>query len=137
MILNTQITFILVDDDAINNMLSEILIDDEFPGVKIISFIDPEEAIEYFSKANTPNENEKIFLFLDINMPLMTGWEFLERLEQNKVDINDSFYIYMLSSSVNNDDVEKSSKNPKIVSFVEKPLNFEFLSQLSTTFSLK
>ncbi|MDP5092477.1 MAG: response regulator [Polaribacter sp.] len=135
--MNTQVTFVLVDDDAINNMLSEILIEDEFPGTKIISFVDPEEAIEFFSTTIPKEENHKLFLFLDVNMPLMTGWDFLERLEQNKVEITDSFYIYMLSSSVNHDDVDKSTKNPNIISFIEKPLNFEFLSQLSTTFSLK
>ncbi|PQJ74544.1 response regulator [Polaribacter gangjinensis] len=135
--MKSQVRFVLVDDDAINNMLSEILIEDEFPGVKIISFIDPEDAIEYLSSTDTTEENEKTFLFLDINMPLMTGWEFLERLEQNKIQMKDSFFIYMLSSSVNKDDVDKSAMNSNVVSFVEKPLNFEFLSQLSTTFSLK
>ena len=135
--MNAKVTFVLVDDDAINNMLSEILIQDEFPKATIISFIDPEEAIAYFSSTNATSENEKIFLFLDINMPLMTGWEFLERLEQNKIQLKDSFLIYMLSSSVNKDDVDKSALNTNVLSFVEKPLSFDFLSQLSTTFSLK
>jgi response regulator RpfG family c-di-GMP phosphodiesterase len=135
--MNTQVTFVLVDDDVINNMLSEILIDDEFPGVKIISFTDPEEAIAYFISNNSNENNDKIFLFLDINMPLMTGWEFLELLEQNEVKMNTSLYVYMLSSSVNYNDVKKTAMNPNIISFIEKPLNVDFLSELSKTFFLK
>lgn len=135
--MNNQTTFILVDDDAINNMLSEILIEDEFPEAKIISFTDPDEGLNYF-KTNFPKENEeKTFLFLDINLPLMTGWEFLEILDKNGFKINESFYIFMLSSSVNHHDLEKSKQNPNIVNFVEKPLNNDFLNQISVDFQLK
>ena len=129
--MNEQLNFVLVDDDAINNMLSEILIEDAFPNAKIISFLEPEEAIEYFVNYIPEENNRKTILFLDINMPLTTGWEFLERLDLRGVKKYDSLHIYMLSSSVNEEDLKKTELNKNITSFIEKPLNNKFLNQLS------
>jgi CheY-like chemotaxis protein len=132
--MDKNVTFVLVDDDAINNMLSEILIEDLYPTAKIISFTDPDDGIDYFTTYYSDENKETTFLFLDINMPLMTGWEFLEILDKKGIKKNDSLYIYMLSSSVNHIDLKKSEQNPNIVNFVEKPLSNEFLNEISEKF---
>ncbi|NCT09302.1 MAG: response regulator [Flavobacteriia bacterium] len=129
--MSKQVTFILIDDDAISNMLSEIIIEDEFPDAQIISFTDPKQGIQFFESEFSESSINKTFLFLDINMPLMSGWEFLESLKEKKIEMKNNVFIYMLSSSVNLDDVKKAKLNPNVVDFLEKPLIDEFLKQLS------
>ena len=82
--MSKQVTFILIDDDAISNMLSEIIIEDEFPDAQIISFTDPKQGIQFFESEFSESSINKTFLFLDINMPLMSGWEFLESLKEKR-----------------------------------------------------
>lgn len=134
--MNEQVKFVLVDDDAISNMLSEIIIEDEFPKAEIISFTDPKEGVHFFETAFSNLISNKTFLFLDINMPLMSGWDFLEALKNKEIEMKNNIFIYMLSSSVNPDDLKKAKQNPNIVDFVEKPLTEEFLKQLSEKHSL-
>ncbi|OIP45226.1 MAG: hypothetical protein AUK46_12990 [Flavobacteriaceae bacterium CG2_30_31_66] len=129
--MSKQVTFILIDDDAISNMLSEIIIEDEFPDAQIISFTDPKQGIQFFESEFSESSINKTFLFLDINMPLMSGWEFLESLKEKKIEMKNNVFIYMLSSSVNPNDVKKAKLNPNVVDFLEKPLIDEFLKQLS------
>jgi len=112
-------------------MLSEIIIEDEFPDAQIISFTDPKQGIQFFESEFSESSINKTFLFLDINMPLMSGWEFLESLKEKKIEMKNNVFIYMLSSSVNPNDVKKAKLNPNVVDFLEKPLIDEFLKQLS------
>lgn len=135
--MNEKTIFILVDDDAINNMLSEMTLEDEFPEAKTISFTDPREGLDYFIANFSESNSYKTFLFLDINMPIMSGWEFLEVLKDKGITEKNTIFIYMLSSSVNPDDMEKTKSNPNIINFVEKPLSEDFLKELIKTYSLK
>lgn len=134
--MNNKVRFILVDDDAISNMLSEIIIEDEFPKAAIISFTNPLEGVHFFETEFLNSSSNKTFLFLDINMPLMSGWDFLEALKEKEIEMKNNIFIYMLSSSVNPDDLEKSKLNPAIVDFVEKPLNEDFLKKITEKYSL-
>jgi CheY-like chemotaxis protein len=67
-------------------------------------------------------EQKPTVLLLDINMPLMSGWEFLERFDNMKDEVKNLFRIYILSSSVDPRDKQRSYANKNVKAFLVKPL---------------
>jgi CheY-like chemotaxis protein len=97
------------------------------------TFEKPQEALSYI-KANYPMPGgEKTILLLDINMPVLSGWDFIQEILAFSPPIIDHFSIYIQSSSVDFRDLEKANENPHIVDFISKPLKKEFLASLSHT----
>lgn len=122
----TSITkhFLLVDDDPINNSLTKMVLKKSFEGVHINDFTLPEAGLEFIrSEPNQNPSDEKITLFLDINMPTLSGWEFLAAFDRFDSSIKAQYHIYILSSSVDLDDIDLAKSNPLVLDFIEKPLN--------------
>jgi CheY-like chemotaxis protein len=73
-------------------------------------------------------------IFLDINMPKMNGWEFIEEYSRLKLNGDGRTVIIMLTTSMNPLDLEKSKKSPHIAAFKTKPLNAEMLAEIYASF---
>ena len=120
-------TIWLIDDDDITNMLHIILMEKEFPSDNTVVFNLAEKAIETLSNGtNLPD-----FIFLDINMPFMDGWEFLEAFSKLENTALHTIQIYILSSSIDPDDFYKAVNSKYIKGFISKPLKPEKLSFLN------
>lgn len=123
--------FLIVDDDPQNNSLSRMAIRKVLGNVPVKDFEVPETGLEYIGKDfETGSSDEKTVLLLDINMPTMTGWEFLEEFDKLSENIKMQFQIFMLSSSVDPSDIERATSNPLVTDFIEKPLNKEDLEKM-------
>ncbi len=113
----------LIDDNKTDNFFHERAIKKFNPGIEIITYLSANDALEHL------NSDTKVpdVIFLDINMPGMTGWEFLE--EYNKISHGKpkSLIITMLSTSENPDDMGKAQNYG--VFFKSKPLTLEMLSE--------
>ncbi len=114
--------FMVVDDDATNNMISEFTIKRLDKEAEIRIFSVPEEALLFIKNEYDKNkETVPTILFLDVNMPTMTGWEFLDVFTQFEESLKDQFTIYILSSSI--EDFTKEAKiYTCIQGFLSKPL---------------
>ncbi len=123
--------FLLVDDDPLNNLLSKMILKKSFDTVQVNDFTIPENALE-FMKSQPPINlvDGKTTLFLDINMPTITGWEYLEAFERFDPSIKNQYDIYILSSSVEPKDVNRARENPMVIDFLEKPLKKEMLVKI-------
>lgn len=122
----TQITkqFLLVDDDPVNNYLTKMILKKSFEEVHVNDFTIPEDALEFIKSGPSHNPPDgKTTLFLDINMPSISGWEFLEALELFEASIKEQYNIYILSSSVDPKDINRAKENQLVLDFIEKPLN--------------
>lgn len=114
----------LIDDDGPTNILNTILIQDSGFSQDVVTYTDAREALEVLIEGKNLPE----LLFLDINMPRMNGWEFLEALQEaslEKVPI-----ILMLSTSLNPSDQDRAEADELIDSFIKKPLSFAQLDGL-------
>lgn len=130
--METKTLFILIDDDPLNNLLSEMNIEEVFPDAKIMAFTEPKKGLDYIlTNFNNPGEGKSI-LFLDLNMPKMTGWEFMVQFEKADTIVKEQLLIYILSSSVNPVDLEKAKVNPYVICFIEKPLTKEVLNSIAS-----
>lgn len=110
-------SIILVDDDPINNLINKRLISKMDVAEKVEEFLEAEKALQ---KLKQMDSNEKVLILLDINMPVMNGWDFLNFYHANFTDRNDK--IIMLSSSIDFQDRLKANSYTCVNGFIEKPL---------------
>lgn len=121
---------LIIDDDEINNFIAAKLIDRIPPKAKVSTCLNGQEGID-FVKSKLDNQAEfPDIIFLDINMPIMNGWEFLEEYKQIKSTINKKVTINMLSSSVYNDDITKAETFTTVNKFISKPLTVDKIRDL-------
>jgi CheY-like chemotaxis protein len=120
----------VIDDDKIYQFMLHKIIDDNKLAERVVSFFDGEKAIQYL-KANYGNiENIPDILFLDVNMPIMDGWQFMEEYASIKANINKKIVIFMLSSSLNPIDIERASKISEISKYIVKPIKLEEVKKI-------
>jgi response regulator RpfG family c-di-GMP phosphodiesterase len=126
--MNTPERFLLIDDDLFNNILCWSLINKVFNDVETFSFTDAQKGLNYieveYLKSPVPT-----VLFLDINMPNLTGWDVLERFKLFSDDIKQHITVFLLSSSIDLNDKERAYANPLVTDYIEKPLTKNFLQQ--------
>lgn len=114
---------VLVDDDEIHNFLTENFLKDLLPESVIEPFQNPIEALEHLEATTSEKkENCPDVIFLDINMPEINGWQFLEEYIKMKIDQICNSRIFILSSSVDPDDINRSKTFPVVANFISKPL---------------
>ncbi len=124
--MNDKREILLIDDDATSNLINEIVIKKSKLFDTIKTVITAESGLNYIkSKSGAQPE----VIFLDINMPEMDGWEFLDEFAKLDSALKDGIAIYMLSSSQNPDDVIRAVKNPNVKDFLSKPLRIETLKE--------
>lgn len=130
--MNNPELILLVDDDEINNFINETILEGIFPNSNIISFVNPIKAL-HFIVTDYIEKPLPAVIFLDINMPQMSGWELLDKLEQYHETIISNIYFFILSSSVAPSDKTKSTDNPLVKDFVSKPLSKKLIQNLLQT----
>ncbi len=123
--------FIIVDDDPINNFITKRLITKNYPNAEVVTFTQPEAGLQYVMSIFEKPDNGKAILLLDINMPIMTGWQFMEHLELVGSGVNNRLLIYILSSSVDPADKKRAKVNPQINDYIVKPLTAEALGSFA------
>jgi CheY-like chemotaxis protein len=70
------------------------------------------------------------YILLDINMPIMNGWEFLDEYKRLNLDPLGKSKIFIISSSVFSNDINKARSYPLVKDFISKPLNVEKIKEL-------
>lgn len=116
----------LVDDNEIDLFLHEKLIRLSGISEHIVHFTTAKEALESLSK-NTVIPN---IILLDIQMPEMDGFDFLNVYEQMNHINKENTRIFMVSSSLDFGDISKAKANPLVAEFIKKPLNIKELKEL-------
>lgn len=123
--------FIVVDDDPINNMVCKYVIASVAPAASIQLFTNPEEALAFFKEAfGQAKPFGETVLFLDINMPTMSGWEFLDEVALFPSQMRSQLAIYLLSSSIDPEDIKSAEEHPLVQGYHSKPLSKEVFGKI-------
>ena len=129
--MNIPAQFIVVDDDPINNMVCKYTISNIIPEVNVQLFTDPEQALASIkTQYDEGTMQPETVLFLDINMPIMSGWEFLDELSTFPENLRSHITIYILSSSIDPEDIADAERHPYVHGYHSKPLSKETLKQI-------
>jgi CheY-like chemotaxis protein len=127
-------SILLVDDDNPTNFLHQMIIEENNLSEQIHVAFTGLEAIEYLATKKNGKHPCPDIIFLDINMPIMNGWDFLTRYKVLPDEQKASIVIVMLTASLNITDNEKAKKNQEIRDFITKPLTLEKLEKLIEKF---
>ena len=118
---------LLVDDDPVFQAVARKMIENcQLVEYIISSFRNGKEALDQL-KGVTSSPDDSLVL-LDLNMPVMNGWEFLEELK--KYPLLQSLKVVIVSSSPNAEDIKLSRSNEQVLDYVLKPMSMKYLSEL-------
>lgn len=128
---------LLIDDDSINNYVTEHVIRSGFSKAKIKSFTKPQAGLDYIHTQYSLPGSHKTVLLLDINMPVLSGWDVLKIFKDYPDTIKAQFEIYMFTSSISYEDKQKANDNPLVSGLIEKPLSATHLENIFKTLLIK
>lgn len=111
------------DDDAIYQTIINKLIQKSGVFSALSSFINGKEAIFALNYSLENNDTIPDIILLDINMPVMDGWEFMEEIKRIKSKISKNIIIYIVSSSIALEDKNKSKTFTDISGYIPKPIS--------------
>ncbi len=124
-----------IDDDQITLMLCEMIIKKATFANQVITTNNGKEGLIWFSdffknKKAGSKETPPQLIFLDLNMPVMNGWDFLEDYLMKYADRLPDTKVIILSSTVNPEDFSRANRYEIVIDFINKPLTIEELDEL-------
>jgi len=125
---NRYKTCLLIDDNYIDNFVTRRILEGSNFADKVIVTQSATEAIQSLRSGSVQPD----VIFLDIRMPLMGGFEFLQEYEKIDIQGKDNIKIFMLSSSLDPADMKKSINNKYITQFIHKPLTQKALDEINS-----
>jgi CheY-like chemotaxis protein len=121
----------LIDEDEIDNIINQKIIESNNFSEKVLVFQTGTEALDFLRTNAKTADNLPDLIFLDINMPIMDGFQFLEEFEKLDAPILDKSKIIMLSSSISPRDIDRAASNRFVKKYLNKPLNSRYLQAIT------
>jgi CheY-like chemotaxis protein len=122
---------LLIDDNEIDNYINKHVLISQKAGEEIKITLSGEEALEYLFSRNEIGLPFPELIFLDINMPGIDGFGFLQEFEKFPAEVRRNSTIYMLTSSQNPDDIIRARQNLLVKDYLEKPLTKEMWQKIT------
>jgi len=118
----------IIDDDEIFQFTTRVKFQKLDLASEVLIFGDGEEAMDFLKDCIISDLPD--ILLLDINMPIVDGWDFLKLFGDLEVEKKEKIEIHMLSSSINPDDVKRAENNPFVSDYITKPIRDEDLTKI-------
>jgi len=122
---------LLVEDDPITTLICDCIIKTNGFAEELKSCVNGKFAIDYLKDVVEQHKASPDIILLDINMPVMNGWDFLEEFHAIEKCFDHLPRIFILSSSIDPADFKKAESFPTVDTFISKPLTNDFLNQIN------
>ena len=122
---------LFIDDDEINNFILKEIFESQY-NLKVNFFTEAARALDYIEDL-VEKKSDKLpdIIFLDIKMPEMDGFDFMDAFQEKEYSHSFSTPIFMLTSSVNHRDISRAGGYKNIKELITKPLTFDKLEDLA------
>lgn len=121
-------SFIVIDDNYLSCYIAEKYLKSQGITQDIHQFLEAKKALEFIESNHA--SLEKAVIMLDLQMPEMSGFRFIEKFEQLPEAVRAKFDLYILTSSINEKDLVKASTYPSVRKFYSKPLNGTIVQEM-------
>jgi CheY-like chemotaxis protein len=115
-------TVAIVDDDPIYRFTTLRSIERQQLATKVLEFNSGNEALQFLTDKSADPATLPDIILLDINMPLTDGWMFLEQFDLMKSSLSKPITIYMVSSSIDQRDIQRAKENVHVKDYLIKPI---------------
>ena len=122
---------LLIDDNDIDNFINERMITTSNFSKQVTVKNSGESALDFLRKNSDSTSTLPQVIFLDLNMPIMDGFGFLEEYEKLSDSIKKFCKVIVLSSSISAEDINRASTNPYVVKYLNKPLGEKYLQSVN------
>jgi CheY-like chemotaxis protein len=119
--MENAVKIFIIDDDPVHHYLTHQICVVAGISFVIQPFFNGKEALDYLTAHHFAPAILPDVILLDINMPIMNGWQFLQELEPHTTNVS-RCNLYIVSSSIATDDIEKSKTFTMVKEFISKPL---------------
>jgi CheY-like chemotaxis protein len=120
----------VVDDDDAFHFITSRAIKSLSGTHNVLQFFSGIEAMKYLTENADHRENLPDVLLLDLNMPILDGWMFMEEYSKIKNKIAKEISIFIVSSSIDVNDIDRAKKNKNIIDYLMKPISVEKFREL-------
>jgi CheY-like chemotaxis protein len=119
---------LLIDDDPIFHVIFIRMIQKICTQLKVTSLLDGKMALDHLKKNYT--SNNQYIIFLDINMPVINGWQFLNEIKKSGIIKNNNLTLYIVSSSTDTDDIMQAQSHDLVKNIFSKPLSINSVKHI-------
>jgi len=121
---------VFIDDDPIDHFLMKHILRGKNYFDTTTYTIYGSLVLDYIEEHKSDPEKLPDMIFVDLNMPLFSGWDFLKRMEQMQDEISKDIPVFVISSSLRPDDMATSSKYSFVQDFISKPVKSEEIERI-------
>ena len=129
MVQSSKLNFIVIDDSKLDCFIAEKIIKNTGKSDSVKSFLQAKEALEFIAN-DQPDEDSHTIILVDIQMPVMNGFEFVEAFEMFSPEIRRNYTVYVISSSINDNDLNRVQNYSTVKQFINKPLTSNNLTRI-------
>ncbi|MVT08675.1 response regulator [Chitinophaga tropicalis] len=120
----------IVDDDPIHQQIANIMIRRQGIGENVRAFSDAQDVLDYLRQYHYEPDLLPDLILLDLNMPVMDGWEFLNDYAGFYQNLSKQIGIFVLTSSIDDKDRKKVDNYSFVKGYLTKPLSNEIITKL-------
>lgn len=121
----------IIDDDPVYRLIARKLIEKNGFFTSIEFFLNGSEGLRALRELMSKEQDLPGTIFLDIDMPIMNGWQFMEEFIKMPDEVREAVNVYIVSSSVADEDTKRAKSYPEIKRYITKPLTLSILNSIT------
>ena len=122
---------VLIDDEPVFHKMVQMTIKNTELSKQATYSVDGEVVLDYLEEKKLESKSLPDYIFIDLYMPSFDGWDFLNRFQKLYKSLRKNIKIYVVSSSINPADIDRSKRYPFVTSFISKPIMKDVFEEIS------